>query len=91
MDIESQIVSLAARALLRLLQSGSWGGLLAAIIIYRQYRRIRYLREALRRANERRLNELNAMQTRLLETFANAPPPTLKDLANDSGSDFRLR
>jgi hypothetical protein len=91
MDIESQIVSLAVRALLRLWQSGSWGGLFAAIVIWRQYRRIRYLKEACRRANERRLTELNAMQTRLLETFANAPPPRLADLASDTGRDFRLR
>ncbi len=91
MDLESQIVSFVVRALPRLWHEGPWGGLFAALIIYRQYRRIRYLKEACRRANERRLTELNAMQTKLLESFINAPPPRLADLANDTGNDWQLR
>lgn len=91
MDFETQLLTDFARVALRIWREGPWGGLFAALIIYRQYRRICYLKEALRRANERRLTELNAMQTKLLESFINAPPPRLRDLANDTGSDFQLR
>ncbi len=85
------MVSLVVRVLLRLWREGPWGGLFAALIIYRQFRRIRYLKEACRRGNERRLTERNEMQTSLLQSFINAPPPRLEDLANDTGNDWQLR
>ncbi len=91
MDLESQVISYLVRVALKLWREGPWGGLLALAVIWLQYRRTRYLNEALRRANERRLREQSETWKTALELFANAPPPRLKDLANDTGSDWRLR
>jgi hypothetical protein len=97
-DIESQLVSWLVRALLTARQDVPWAGLCAAMAIVHLYRRTRYLTEALRRERARRSSEkrehtkqLHATVTSLLEAFSRAPAPRLKDLAEDTETDFRLR
>ena len=98
MDLESQIVSWLVRVLLHARQDVPWGGLFAALLIAHLFRRTRYLTEALRRERARRSREkqestkqLHATVTSLLEAFVKAPAPRLRDLAEDSQSDFQLK
>lgn len=91
MDFETQLVEYLARKGLELWRAGSWDGLLSLTVILHLYRRNRYLREALRRANAQRLTERNETWRTAFEIFTRAPPPKLEDLANDTDSDFRLR
>lgn len=91
MDYDQQLAEYLARKGLELWRAGSWDGLLSLIVISLQYRKIRYLREACRRANALRLTERNETWRTAFEIFTHAPPPKLEDLANDTGSDFTLR
>ncbi len=61
------------------------------LIIWRLYRKLRYATELLRRQLEQNLRSQNETVRILVESFSVAPPPSLRDLANDTDSDFRLR
>jgi hypothetical protein len=98
MDLESRLVSAVVRWLLWGTQNVPWERLCAAMLILHLYRRTRYLTEGWRRERARRLKEkrestkqLHATVTTLLETFAKAPAPRLRDLAEDTETDFRLK
>ena len=90
MDLETQLVNALLPALVKLFE-GHGGSLLLVMITYRLWRRTRYLTELLARAEQRSLDQQNAMQKRLLETFTRAPTPTLSDLAQRTEEDFTLK
>lgn len=61
------------------------------LIIWKLYRKTRYADELLRREKERSLSLQNETVKTLVETFSNAPAPTLRDLANNIDDDFTLK
>lgn len=91
MDSELHYFVSLALKVWRVMRLLSWDDWLSAIVIYRLYRRTRYLSVALRRQHASSLKEQNETVRRLLEIFTRAPPPRLRDLANDSEWDSRLR
>lgn len=98
MDVESQILSAALRWLAYAKHEVPWERLFYLTVILHLYRRTRYSTAALRRVRARlsRQKRAHTMQlkeiaTIMLERFAKAPAPRLKDLAEDLESDFDLR
>lgn len=88
MDLETLLLKSLLPWLLRAMRHMQWDDYLSAIVIWRLWRRTRYLTEALRRSNERNLREQNEIVKRLLKLFTTAPPPRLRDLVNDTGNDW---
>lgn len=68
-----------------------WDGYVFLTIIYRQWRRNRYLKEALRRERRENIAKLNQLWQKLLTIFTNAPPPKLEDLIKLTDRDFTLK
>ncbi len=77
-------------------------GLSCLLLFWRQWRTTRYLKEALERQQrsgfaqqqltiKRSYARWNELQKSLLERFLRAPVPTLSDLAEPTGPEFRLR
>jgi len=55
------------------------------------WRRTIYLQEALRREQRKRIDEANAMQKRLLESFLRGPTPTLRELVDDTETPYETK
>lgn len=91
MELDPQLVVRLLRALWHLARDEHGDFWLCMTIIWRLYRRIRYGQELLRRQLEQSLRSQNETVKSLIESFSVAPPPRLRDLANDTDSDFRLR
>lgn len=67
------------------------GGLWWIKLTFQLWRRTIYLQEALRREQQRRIDEANAMQKRLLESFLRGPKPTLRELVDDTETPYETR
>lgn len=67
------------------------GGLWWIKLTWQLWRRTIYLQEALRREQQKRIVEANAMQKRLLEIFLRGPKPTLRELVDDTVTPFETR
>ncbi len=67
------------------------GGLWWIKLTWQLWRRTIYLQEALRREQQRRIVEANAMQKRLLEIFLRGPKPTLRELVDDTVTPYETR
>jgi len=91
MDFETQLVTFLVHKGSELLRDKPWGGWLAAAVILHLYRKTRYLKELLRRANEETLRAQNETWRKAFEIFTRAPPPRLQDLANDTEWDSPLK
>ena len=74
-----------------LLYAAALGGLWWIKFTYQLWRRTLYLQEALRREQRRRIDEANAMQKRLLESFLRGPKPTLRELVDDTETPYETR
>ena len=57
-------------------------------VTWQLYRRTRYLEEALRREQQRNIEQQNAMQKRLLKAFLQDPTPTLRQLVDDTETQY---
>lgn len=62
-----------------------------ALIIWRRGRRIKFLKELLRRQNERSFKNYNEIVSVLTKNFATGPTPTLADLASDTETSYELK
>ncbi len=67
------------------------GGLWWIKLTWQLWRRTIYLQEALRREQQKRIVEANAMQKRLLEIFLRGPKPTLRELVDDTVTPYETR
>jgi hypothetical protein len=67
------------------------GGLWWIKVTWQLWRRTIYLQEALRREQQKRIVEANAMQKRLLEIFLRGPKPTLRELVDDTVTPYETR
>jgi hypothetical protein len=74
-----------------LLFLGLSGGLWWIKLTWQLWRRTIYLQEALRREQQKRIVEANAMQKRLLEIFLRGPKPTLRELVDDTVTPYETR
>lgn len=66
-------------------------GLLAALIIARKSRQNRFLKELILREKESAFEHYNKIVKTLSTTFSRGPTPTLRDLAEDTDGDFRVK
>ncbi len=80
-----------APSLFDLLYAACLGGLWWIKFTYSLWRRTLYLQEALRREQQRRIDEANAMQKRLLESFLRGPTPTLRELVDDTETPYETK
>jgi hypothetical protein len=71
-----------------LLYAGALAGLYWIKLTYQLWRRTRYLQEALHREQRKRIDEANAIQKRLLESFLRGPKPTLRELVDDTETPY---
>jgi hypothetical protein len=74
-----------------LLYAGLLAGLWWIKFTFQLWRRTLYLQEALRREQRRRIDEANAMQKRLLESFLRGPKPTLRELVDDTETPYETK
>lgn len=65
--------------------------LLAALNTYRLFRKIKFLKELLRREKEQSFAHYNRLVMNLSEAFSRGAKPTLEDLARDIDREFELK
>jgi hypothetical protein len=68
----------------------SLAGLCALVVIWRLYRRTRYLKELLRREKEQSFGHYNKIVMNLSEAYSKGPNPTLAELGRNIESEFEL-